>query len=89
MSSLIVSELVQNLSKFVLQKEVIMTNRDEDSKILDRADITGPVVGPLAVTYISDNFLRFELIFSAIVALLIYNKQIYNAVWYDGTMSSL
>lgn len=38
MSMQIISELVQNLKKFVLQKEVIMTNRDEDSKILDRKD---------------------------------------------------
>jgi hypothetical protein len=52
-----------------------MTNRDEDSK-LDIAE-NGPG-GVLAVTYISDTFLRFELIFSAHLSLLITEKQKYN-----------
>lgn len=75
MSVIIISELVENLHKFVLQKEVIMTNREEDSK-LDVHDGSGG--GVLAVTYISDNFLRFELIFSGFLALLITQKQKYN-----------
>jgi hypothetical protein len=75
MSLIILIELVENLNKFVLQKEVIMTKEEHNDEVL--------VDAKQSITYISDNFLRFELIFSAIIALLINCKQIYNRLLID------
>lgn len=67
MSVLILGDLVANLNKFVMNKEVLMTHKEEDSKVESVRVHSSNNNNNNQVTYISDNFLRFELIFSSIL----------------------
>lgn len=64
---MILVELVANLDSMLVQKGPNMDDIEDDSKIL----LNFPNLSALQVT---DNLLRFELIFSAIISLLISGK---------------